>query len=208
MSMPRSAKMRGVIMNHLIHRSRPVECLFCALTMLRSWHVRPRGRRNRICSCNSERLTCRQRSALSPGESALFADRLMLFSLVRHAVTAPVASDRRNGSSSIDHDFPPCPPTEGSAIGFTIRRRAQHAILPHHVAFVIRQQRKFCVQLFAPVIQSRYEIAADTQNLRVYIFQLANTSLVLSEFTGSTTGEGRREKRQDDGLSFPGSPRV
>jgi hypothetical protein len=53
------------------------------------------------------------------------------------------------------------------------------------------------------MIQSRYEIAADTQNLRVYILQLANTSLVLSEFARSTTREGRREKRQDDGLLSP-----
>ncbi len=53
------------------------------------------------------------------------------------------------------------------------------------------------------MIQSRYEIAADTQNLRVDIFQLANTSLVLSEFARSTTGEGRREKCQDDGLLSP-----
>jgi hypothetical protein len=53
------------------------------------------------------------------------------------------------------------------------------------------------------MIQSRYEIAADTQNLRVYILQLANTSLVLSEFTRSTTRKSRREKRQDDGLLSP-----
>ena len=53
------------------------------------------------------------------------------------------------------------------------------------------------------MIQSRYEIAADTQNLRVHILQLANTSLVLSEFARSTTREGCREKRQDDGLLSP-----
>ena len=53
------------------------------------------------------------------------------------------------------------------------------------------------------MIQSRYEIATDTQNLRVHILQLANTSLVLSEFAGSATGEGRREKCQDDGLLPP-----
>jgi hypothetical protein len=53
------------------------------------------------------------------------------------------------------------------------------------------------------MIQSRYEIAADTQNLRVYIFQLANTSLVLSEFACSTTSEGGRKECQDDGFLSP-----
>jgi hypothetical protein len=48
------------------------------------------------------------------------------------------------------------------------------------------------------MIQSRYEIAADRQNLRVRAFEFVNTSLVLGEFPRSTTGESGREERQDD----------
>jgi hypothetical protein len=50
------------------------------------------------------------------------------------------------------------------------------------------------------MIQSRYEIAADAQDLRIRAFELVNTSLVLRQFARSTTREGRREKCQDDVL--------
>ena len=48
------------------------------------------------------------------------------------------------------------------------------------------------------MIQSRYEIAADRQNLRVHIFEFANTRLVGGKFLRSTTGERGREERQHD----------
>lgn len=48
--------------------------------------------------------------------------------------------------------------------------------------------------------QSRYEISADRQNLRVRAFKFVNTSLVLGQFARSTTGESRREERQNDVL--------
>jgi hypothetical protein len=53
------------------------------------------------------------------------------------------------------------------------------------------------------MIQSRYEIAADRQNLRVRAFEFVNTSLVLGQFLRSTTGERRREECQDDILLPP-----
>jgi hypothetical protein len=50
------------------------------------------------------------------------------------------------------------------------------------------------------MIESRYEIAADGQNLRVYFFKFANTRLVGGELARSTTGERGRKESQDDGL--------
>lgn len=48
--------------------------------------------------------------------------------------------------------------------------------------------------------QSRYEISADRQNLRVRALEFVNTSLVLRQFARSTAGEGRREECQHDVL--------
>lgn len=48
------------------------------------------------------------------------------------------------------------------------------------------------------MIQSRYEIPADRQNLRLRAFEFVNTSLVLGQFARSTTCESGREECQDD----------
>ena len=82
---------------------------------------------------------------------------------------------------------------ERGAIGVE-RFFVQHAVLPHHFTLVIGQHRKIGAQLFGPMVESRYEIGADRQNLGVDVFEFANTRLVGGEFARSTTGERGREE--------------
>jgi hypothetical protein len=57
-------------------------------------------------------------------------------------------------------------------------RGAQNVVLFHDLSLVIGKHRKFRVQFLGPVIEGRYEISADRQNLRFCILKFANTRLV------------------------------
>ena len=59
--------------------------------------------------------------------------------------------DRNNLSFRVDN--------ECGAIGQI--RRAKHAIFFHHITFVVGKHGEFGVQLLGPVVESRYEIAAN-----------------------------------------------
>ena len=81
--------------------------------------------------------------------------------------------------------------------------RAKDAVEFHHITLVIREHRKFGVQLLGPMVESGYEIAADGQYLGVRFLKIANTRLVGGEFAGSTTGKRGGEESQDDILLAP-----
>jgi len=74
-------------------------------------------------------------------------------------------------------------------------RGAKHIVELHHVTLVVGEHRKFGVQLFRPMVESRYEIATDGQNLRVRIVEFANTRLVGGKLFRSTTSKRGREER-------------
>jgi hypothetical protein len=108
---------------------------------------------------------------------------------------------RRDGPGGVDrgtaflnrNDLPVHIDNESSAIGQI--RGAKHTVQLHHVPLVIRKHRELGIQLFGPMVESRYEIAADGQDLSVRVLEFANTRLVGGEFSRSTTGKRGREER-------------
>ncbi len=79
----------------------------------------------------------------------------------------------------------------------------QHAVQLGHLAVVIGEQRIFRSQFFRPMIQGGDEIRADGYDLRVRIFEFANTRLVGCKLSGSTSGKRGREEGQHDVFLAP-----
>ena len=79
--------------------------------------------------------------------------------------------------------------------------RAQNTVGFRHFAITeIAQESKRQIELISKDLLRRRIVRADSKNYRVVSIEFRDTSLVRSEFFGSTTGESSREKRQHYGL--------
>jgi len=113
---------------------------------------------------------------------------------------------RHNGARRVDgrtsffnrNDLPLRVDDESRAVGQV--RGAKYAVLLHHVTLVIGQHRELSIEFLGPVVESRYEIAANGQDLRFRVLEFAYTRLVGGEFAGSTTGKRGGEEGQHDVL--------
>jgi hypothetical protein len=79
--------------------------------------------------------------------------------------------------------------------------RAQDTVGFRHFAITeIAQECKRHIELISKDLLRWRIVRADSKNYRVVSIEFRDTSLVRSEFFGSTTGESSREKRQHYGL--------